>query len=622
LLSRVRECTASQKHIPSERVSPHCCETEGILPRPPLRATPTMWWDTAKIEATVTRQFVCSHLLPEEIQRLDRPLGFGDGLTDGTYWEWIEVKAKRIFLILLELGIPDQIFGVVDDSWDDEDLPIPLDHIQRLALTERRDEKVDRRFYQRQFHFLIRYLEQGDHLDLADAEIPPLDVLDKKTGIIQNMVDKVQLANIPGATFVRRRIPLGSGPGQVPRDHFLAELKSFKRLQNNHTLSYFASYTHQGCGYVVLTPASDHSLKSVLAVLPPQLKYLEKQARRHIFLNWIHCLADSLCCLHSRGRPLGNIKPSSLLVGADHDILFTDSRFGVELPPQMASSNFDKETYDYAAPEQWFRPSRNGSLDTIHRKTSSSGSPANSTFAISRSYPEASSISTHRAVPQLDPLAADIFSLGCVILEIIGLLLKRQTKNFAAHRAAKHKMAGRGGAVPDSSFHQNIGQVESWMAGLAKEADKKEDKSMSGITPMLQIVARMLSLSPQDRPTALDVERSMYKVLTEQCGITEPHCVHEYGGLERGIGSLRLGRDSEPLTIPGGGRRSSLGGRNIRHSRGSSSGHELPFSGSSGAGSPSGPEAQSPPSKPSKWKPWQNYSYPNNSVSTTPAGLV
>ncbi|KAJ8129898.1 hypothetical protein O1611_g3732 [Lasiodiplodia mahajangana] len=91
----------------------------------PVEWEVTMWWDTSLIETTVTRQFVCSHLIPEEVERLDQPLGFGDGLTDGTYWEWIE-KAKRIFLILADLGIPDQIFGIIDDSWDDNDLPIAL----------------------------------------------------------------------------------------------------------------------------------------------------------------------------------------------------------------------------------------------------------------------------------------------------------------------------------------------------------------------------------------------------------------------------------------------------------------------------------------------------------------
>jgi hypothetical protein len=47
-----------------------------------------LWWDPDTIEATVTRQFVCDQLLAHEVERLDKPLGFGDGLTDGTYWQY------------------------------------------------------------------------------------------------------------------------------------------------------------------------------------------------------------------------------------------------------------------------------------------------------------------------------------------------------------------------------------------------------------------------------------------------------------------------------------------------------------------------------------------------------
>ncbi len=133
-----------------------------------------MWWDADTIEKTVTRQFVCGHLLPEEIERLDKPLGFGDGLTDGTYWEWIEEKARRIFLILVDLGVPDQIFGVIDDSWDDEDLPIALDQVERLALTPAKNERSERKFYYRQFYYLLRPLRRGDQGVYQEDEVIPV----------------------------------------------------------------------------------------------------------------------------------------------------------------------------------------------------------------------------------------------------------------------------------------------------------------------------------------------------------------------------------------------------------------------------------------------------------------
>ncbi|KAI1196862.1 protein kinase [Nemania serpens] len=547
----------------------------------------TMWWDASLIESTVTRQFVCSHLIPQEIERLDRPLGFGDGLTNGTYWEWIE-KAKRIFLILTDLGVPDQIFGIIDDSWDDDDLPIPLDQVGRLALTASRDDRVARKFYARQFHYLVHYIDKGKHVAYQDDDVVPV-VVDKRPGLATgSAVDRVGLPNRPGETFSRRRFALGTGPGMMSHQSFMNEIHSAKSLQSEHLASYYGSYTHHGFAYAIFTYAGDFNLKSLLATTPPgPLKSLSKQERRRLVMNWIHCLTDTLCYIHKRGRSHGNIRPSTVLFCAtgNYVVFYNNtSRLCGEASAMSASekSVFDRESYDFAAPEQWYRPSATashrrattGTATTLtttmtgQRSSSSASSSDGNTFSISRGGADASSSSAsvlHTPNPLLDPQAADVFSLGCVILELISLQMKRTHRAFAAHRAARHKLAGRGGAVLDSSFHKNPGQVETWMAGLAKDAAKKtkkktkmkkkddeddDDAVFRGIAPMLQVVARMLATPPQERPTAHEVEGAMYKILTETCGMAEPHCVHQYGEVEHGVGGgLGLGMGMGNLRI-------------------------------------------------------------------------
>lgn len=521
----------------------------------PLRPD-TMWWDANKIEATVTRKFVCGHLLPEEVERLNRPLGFGDGLTDGTYWDWIEEKAKRLFLILVDLGVPDQIFGVIDDSWDDEDLPIARDQVERLALTPEKDVKLEAKFYYRQFHYLLRPLQKGEHTIFQDEELVPLDVVERKPGLAsQQSVDKVTLPHHPGQAFCRRRTSLGSGPGCLDYEDFLSAINDIRHVQNEHLVSYFASYVYQGQGYVLFTPVSDFSLKQFLTTTPTSFKSLGKQTRRQLLLNWIHCLVDTITFLHSRGLSHGNIKPSTILFTNQNHIFFSDfTRLNPELPGSTADKTpFDKESYDYAAPEQWFRPT-SMSTSSLQRKTTLSSlypSPSTTTFSISRSATDSTSISPpsllHAPNPHLSPQAADIFSLGTIILELLTLLLKKTTRSFASHRAARHKTPGRGGAVPDSSFHRNLGQVETWMAQLAGEAKKKDDALFRGVAPMLHLVERMLAIHPQERPVAREVQTRMYEILHDVCGIEEPHCVHRYEGWEDfGVGELRIrGKEEE-----------------------------------------------------------------------------
>ncbi|KAI5925922.1 kinase-like domain-containing protein [Camillea tinctor] len=511
-----------------------------------------MWWDAHLIETTVTRQFVCSHLSAEDVPQLDIPLSFGDGLTDGTYWEWIDAKAKRIFLILVDLGMASQIFKVIDNSWDDHDLPIHPDQVEQLSLVSPKTGKVDKKgFYARQFHYLVNFIDRGEHVVYQDEDVVPVCVVDKRAGLSgNNAVDRVELPHRPGEMFSRRRIPLGTTPGSLSNDDFLIEITGMRNIQNDHIVSYFASYTYQGFGYVLFTCPSDYNLKSLLTTMPGPMKSLAKQERRHKLMNWIHCLADTLCYLHNRGRAHGNIKPSTVLFDSNNNIFYTDiSRLSAEALAASTSdkSNFDKEAYDYAAPELWHRPAPSHST-APHRKStytnvsSSSTSSDSTVFSINRGHAEPTSPTAvlHAPNPLLNPQAADIFSLGCVMLELLTLQLKRPTRSFASHRAAKHKTPGRGGAVLDSSFHKNLSQVESWMAGLAKDAGKKDDAVFRGVAPTLQLVACMLAVPAGERPTAQEVEQRMYRILTEDCGIAEPHCVHQYDGWDFGLSHLRL----------------------------------------------------------------------------------
>lgn len=97
------------------------------------------------------------------------------------------------------------------------------------------------------------------------------------------------------------------------------------------------------------------------------------------------------------------------------------------------------------------------------------------------------------------------------------------------------------------------------MSQLAKDASKKEkeDPVFRGIAPTLHLVERMLSSHPAERPAASDVQGRMYQILREGCGISEPHCVHRYGGWDFGIGSLKMEGRDETGGVVGGSRRSS-----------------------------------------------------------------
>jgi serine/threonine protein kinase len=515
----------------------------------------TMWWDEDRIEATVTRHFVLSKLRPDEQVRLDEPLGFGGGLTDDTYMEWIEQKAKRIFLILVDLGVPDQIFGVIDDSWDDDDLPVPLDQVERLQLTYDKDEKLERKFFHRQFAYLLRNVQRGELVYYDDEEVVPLEMAEKRpvgavAGLVASNSDKVHLPGKPDDLLLRRRIPLGTTSGRMPQEEFLSGVEAMKALEHRHLTCLWGSYIQGDSGYLLLTPVNDSTLKSFLAITPQSIKILPKQDRRILLLNWLHCLGDGLSTLHAQGISHRNIKPSNVMLDADNHIFLGDSSFFPTTNLHGEKKGFDKEMYDYSAPEAAprmpapppislpvSRPTTSRrptgpSTGTIVSSSARSFYSSNDTSSIhtsstdsqghSHSHPQSPPKSSH-GHKHHDPQKADVFSLGCIYLEILTFFLKRASRNFAAHRAAKNKTPGRGGGLPDSSFHMNLGQVESWMNTLIKDASKKEDKVFRGVSHIVGLVDKMISPNPDERPTAKEVQEKMHNILAQICGLGGVH---------------------------------------------------------------------------------------------------
>ena len=129
-------------------------------------------------------------------------------------------------MVLVDIGVPHQIFGAIDDSWDDDDLPLQLDQVARLQLRRTKDERLDRKFFERQFTYLMRHLKPEENLVYEDVGIVPLEPLDRRRVGTQasptnSNVDKVCIPGRPDDIFIRRRISLGDGSGQVTEADFL-----------------------------------------------------------------------------------------------------------------------------------------------------------------------------------------------------------------------------------------------------------------------------------------------------------------------------------------------------------------------------------------------------------------
>ncbi|KAK4627166.1 hypothetical protein CLAFUW4_04915 [Fulvia fulva] len=343
----------------------------------PHAALKQLWWTNERIDAKVTRPFVASKLRGEEREFLNRPLAFGEGLTDDTYMEWILERAKRFFLILTEIGVPDQIFGCIDDSWDDDDLPIPLENVQNLELSYENNEALNQKFYDMQFVYLLRELKQNSHVDYGPKEHIPMEHVNVlPPAVCLQPYDRVHFPGKPEDVFMRRKFAMtDKETGAYHGETFMRDVKKAKALSHEHIATTWASYTSEDAGFVLSDFVAEHTLGTFIEHRT-SMQFLRVNAseRPILLMEWMHCLADALASLHHRGVAHGQIRPSNIWINKQNKIAFAD--VGTLATFQKNKKAPKTEAYDYAAPEQ--------SITRIPVTVKSSPPPVSSMSAFSK----------------------------------------------------------------------------------------------------------------------------------------------------------------------------------------------------------------------------------------------
>lgn len=483
----------------------------------------------------MTADFICSRIRPSLRYKLNHEIDTFRELTNSTYLDWILTKARRIFLILAETGIPNKIFDVVDAAWDDDDLPVSAELISEFCAPSHGDGSIvagrnkpgvdtltkatEAKFHLNQFEFLLRELERGDHIDYADNEIVPLEYVHRMPPAVSlQRWYRVRVAK--GDVLVRRKFVLPSDQQQSDskptadrsfrrleeesRAIFLRDVGVIQRLNHPHIMEIFATYTFRKEAFTMSSFNAQHTLQTFIDHRNPiQIQGLSRQGRQALLFGWIHCLSSAVAAIHDFGLTHSSIRPSNIVVDDNNSLAFSDIP-SLKTFSQLAEGN---EAYDYSAPEviestsldtsllspfdafpsppddssvvalSISSPSRVSSRRRFRRFRKSAendSTSASTTFGSLRSRPSSvrstrnisssAGLSTQSRIPQgshhdysISPLSncqsSDIFSLGCVILDILSFILKRKGSDFVRHRQNKSKdkrvVSERRDAVPD-----------------------------------------------------------------------------------------------------------------------------------------------------------------------------
>jgi len=574
----------------------------------PHAALKQVWWTEERIKAKVTRAFVISKLVGKERDFIDRPLAFGEGLTNDTYIEWLFTRARRLFLVLAEIGVPDQIFGCIDDSWCDDDLPISLGTIPRLELASENDETLNKKFYDAQFLYLLRELRQGHHIDYGPNEHVPMEYVNTLPPAVTLQVwDRVHLSNAPEAVYMRRKYSLNDKDhGRKYRNGFTSDVQKAQQLEHEHIVPVWASYTSGESAFIVSDYVAEHTLGSFIDHrMPAQYQKLQAPKRPALLCEWMHCLADALAFIHTRGEAHTAIKPSNILIDRTNRIAFAD--VGSLRTFQRGKRHNRVEAYDYATPESDLASTSSLDLGSARSRTcgrsrksssigqsSSSGSSgsvstrdsmisnippfpqvltaserlddmstrANSIFPmpnapiIPTSNERPDSVSTisglgspfwsspsstlnfsrhlgsHNAAPTAVSSAqiADVFSLGCIFLDIVSFMVKGRNTDFAKFRTTRVSLAPDSKRTrDDTSFHRTPEKINAWTVLLRDHSERRPERTFKGVPELLQLIREMMSQHPVLRPSALDVRDRLRRILTGSCGMHVLCCADRNG---------------------------------------------------------------------------------------------
>ena len=271
--------------------------------------------------------------------------------------------------------------------------------------------------------------------------------------------------------FARKTVRITGGRGLPAQIQAHREVVALRNLSHPHIINIVASYTWDGNFSMIMYPVAENNLSELL--LNENATSFKRVSKLQLSL-WIGCLLSAVSYMHEKSWQHLDIKPSNILITGNR-VMLSDFGGALNTDELHSRNNMDRSctiTPMYCAPE----------------------------------------ISSHTKARSLST-ASDIWSLGCVFLEMVTVIYRVSVRRFDDYRSF-----GSG----DGTYHKNSQRISFWI-------DHLQDINESlGLPPSkgLRIISRMLSRNWETRPSAHDILKSslMYSPI-EKMGFREERCL-------------------------------------------------------------------------------------------------
>jgi serine/threonine protein kinase len=307
---------------------------------------------------------------------------------------------------------------------------------------------------------------RGQHVEYKaneEAEIPLK--LKKVLGYSATaIVDSVQCRRI---LLARKTVRCNR---RLTKENVISEVEHLQRVQHSHVVRVVGTYTIRKDLAILLYPAAHQNLEELMDEIV-DLEPKDFEHGIHVMPDFFGCLSNAMSFIHSKNVKHMDIKPKNILVrrnGSRRKVYIAD--FGIARSYKSAAESFTDSptsfTRTYAAPEVVMQDTRG--------------------------------------------FAADIFSLGCIFMEMLATMASTPTSD-----AREHLAQTRGG-----DYHANIDRVLAWYHDMGHKVLLEQNLYTfeTGAPHNLRTTfALMLRRSPEERPLAIDLEQATARLCCGTC---------------------------------------------------------------------------------------------------------
>ena len=326
------------------------------------------------------------------------------------------------------------------------------------------------------------------------------------------------------------------------RKHLKDETERLRGLEHKHVIKLVKSYERADAYGLLLAPAATADLVGLLErfhknkFCAPE-RCTDQVWLRPIFLNAFGCLSQGLAYIHGKDIHHKDIKPGNILYekampgNSGARFLWADFGLAYDFSATGNSKTDNAKIYSkrYAAPEILIasinpnRTDRRASMMSLDRIAENDEASRHSKANL----PEEKILSEFKDDEEMSHgRKTDIFSLGCVFLELLAVLIQEslpmdRCEWSSVGRANVHNQQLPDGGIiaaapiagDDDMFCKHTNHLKAWaQLHSIPSNSQSHDSNKAALAGLFTLAIKMISWKPEERPFIDEVVREVAKV--------------------------------------------------------------------------------------------------------------